>query len=281
MIATAAWTCPSCRGGVTTPYCPKCGERAPRARDLTLRGLVEQVFEAFTNVDGRLLGTFRTLVRRPGLLTVSYLQGRRKPYIGPVALFLLTNVLFFATESLTGGTIFSTPLEAHLHRQPWNGVAQILVPRRLEALHTTIDLYAPQFDAAIAAHARSHILLMALSFTLLPAIVFRRGRHPLAAHAVFSLHLYAFLLLLFCAATAVPAAGMLFGGVRSTSETLDRVLSIVLLIVCGIYLYFSTGAVYGGSGTPRVLRTIALTVGAAAIVLGYRFVLLLITLYSG
>src|SRR5258708_15266195 len=48
MIATVAWTCPSCRGAVSTPYCPECGERALRAHDLTLRGLAEQVFEAFT-----------------------------------------------------------------------------------------------------------------------------------------------------------------------------------------------------------------------------------------
>jgi Protein of unknown function (DUF3667) len=280
MSAIVPWTCPSCRGAVSTPYCPECGERPLRPHELTLRGLGEQVFEAFTNIDSRVLRSFRYLLTRPGFLTVAFLQGRRKPYLGPVPLFLVANVLFFAAESVSGGTVFSTPLDSHLHTQPWSPLAQTLVTSRLEALHTTMPLYAPRFDSAVALHARSLILLMALSFSILPLIVFRRGRHPFGAHAVFSLHLYAFMLLLFCVATMVPAVNLLHGGVRSTSEDLDHVLSIGLLVACAIYLYVAIALVYGGSRRRRVLQSIALTVAAAAIVLGYRFALLLITLYS-
>jgi hypothetical protein len=45
-------------------------------------------------------------------------------------------------------------------------------------------------------------------------------------------------------------------------------------------LYVAISAVYGGSRARRAIESIGLTVGVAAIVLGYRFVLLLITLYS-
>lgn len=280
MIATVPWTCPSCRGAVSTPYCPHCGEQPLRPRELTLHGLGEQVFEAFTSIDGRLLRSFRCLITRPGLLTVAFLEGRRKPYLGPVALFLVANVLFFAVESLTGGTVLSTPLDSHLHMQPWSPLAQTLVAHRLAALQTTAALYAPHFDTALALHARSLILLMTLSFAVLPGIVFRRGRHPFAAHAVFSLHLYAFLLLLFCVVTAVEAVNLSPEGARSTAGNLDRALSIGLLVACATYLYFAIGVVYGGSRKGRLFRAIALSVAAAAIVLGYRFVLLLITLYS-
>jgi len=279
MIATVPWTCPSCRGAVSTPYCPHCGERPLRPRELTLRGLGEQVFEAFTNIDGRVLRSFRCLVTRPGLLTVAFLEGRRKPYLGPVALFLVANVLFFAIESMTGGTVFSTPLESHLHTQPWSPLAQVLVPRRLDALQTTAALYAPRFDSAIALHARSLILLMALSFAILPWLVFRRGRHPCAAHAVFSLHLYAFLLLLLSVGTLLPAV-TIEGGVCCMPDNLDHLLSIVLVASCAVYLYFAIRPVYGGSRMDRLLRSLVLTVAATVIVLGYRFALLLLTLYS-
>ena len=280
MVDTAPWACPSCHRTVSTPYCPACGERALHPRELTLRGLSDQVFEAFTNIDGRLLRSFRYLIDRPGVLTVAFLQGRRKPFVGPVALFLVTNVLFFAAESLTGGTIFSTPLDRHLHAQPWSELAEGLAADRLASLHTSLDFFAPKFDSAIALHARSLILLMALVFAVLPAIVFPRSRRPFAAHVVFSLHLYGFMLLLFCVGTAIPAAGVLAGGVRSDSQVLDGAISIALLAACAIYLYFATGVVYGGGQAVRVLKSAALTVGAAAIVLGYRFALLLITLYT-
>ena len=88
------------------------------------------------------------------------------------------------------------------------------------------------------------------------------------------------MLLLFSVATTIPAVNLLHGGVRSTSDNLDHALSIGLMVACGIYLYLAIGRVYGGSRSRRMLEAAGLTVGVAAIVLGYRFVLLLITLYS-
>jgi hypothetical protein len=135
----------------------------------------------------------------------------------------------------------------------------------MASLGTTVELYTPRFNAAIALHARSLILLMALAFAVLPAIVFRRRARPFAAHAVFSLHLYGFMLLLFCLATAVPAAGLLFGGVRSSSRLLDGILSVSLLVACGIYRSRS-GRCTTGSRVAQVIESIGLTVGLAAIV---------------
>ncbi len=47
-----------------------------------------------------------------------------------------------------------------------------------------------------------------------------------------------------------------------------------------MYLHVATGNVYGGTGASRVFKVVALTLAVAGIVLGYRFVLLLITLYT-
>jgi hypothetical protein len=157
---TDTWDCPTCHAAVSTPYCPECGERPLRPRELTFRGLLGQLVEALTTVDGRLLRTFRCLVGRPGSLTVAYLQGRRKPYVGPVPLFLIANALFFATESLTGGKVFTTPLDAHLHTQPWSHTAELLVSQRLAARQMTLESYAPVFDHTVAVNARSLIVFM-------------------------------------------------------------------------------------------------------------------------
>ena len=278
--ALAAWVCPSCKRAVSTRYCPACGERSLRPSELTLRGLAGEVFEALTNIDGRLLNSFRYLLTRPGALTVFFLEGRRKPFIGPVALFLVANVLFFATESMTRGLVFSTPLDSHLHAQPWSPLAQTLVAQRVAALQTTLDAYAPRFDGAIALNARSLVLVMTVAFAILAAVVFRRGKHPFAAHAAFSLHLYGFMLLVLCVGMAIEGAGMRVGGAQTPSPLLDAILSTVLLLVCGVYLFLAIGTVYRWRGPARVMASIGLTVGVAAIVLGYRFALMLLTLYT-
>jgi hypothetical protein len=132
----------------------------------------------------------------------------------------------------------------------------------------------------MARNARSLIIFMALSFVAALSVAFYRSRRPLGAHALFSLHLYAFLLLLFCVATLVPPVDLWFGGAGFASERLDHLIALALLLGCGMYLYVATGKVYGANGASRVLKVAALTTAVASIVLGYRFVLLLITLYT-
>ena len=280
MTTVAVWTCPSCHGAVSTPYCPGCGERPLRPQELTLHGLASQAFEALTDVDGRLLRSLRSLVARPGLLTVAYAEGRRKPFIGPVSLFLTTNVLFFAIEAMSGGTVFAAPLQGHLHTQPWSGMAGPIVAARLQALNLPLEMFAPRFDAAVATHARSLILLMTICFAPVAALIFRRRGRPFAVHAVFSLHLYGFILLTLSVGTLVPAAGMVAGGVRSTSDTLDHALTLALLAIIAAYLYKAIGTVYGGGRSARALQAASLTAATAAIVLGYRFGLFLLALYT-
>ena len=217
---------------------------------------------------------------RPGSLTVAYVEGRRKPYTLPLQLFLVVNVLFFAMQSLTGAKIFSTTLDSHLHKFFWSPIAQPLVTHRLEARRTTLAVYAPVFDQSVALNAKSLIILMVLPFALLPPILFYRRRCPFAAHLVFSVHFYAFLLLSFCVALTVAGVDRLFGGAGLESESFDHALSIAEVFACAVYLYIAMGTVYGARGVARVFKTALLTFAVACIVLGYRFRLLPITLYT-
>ena len=217
---------------------------------------------------------------RPGALTVAYVQGRRLRYLGPFQLLLVTNVLFFAMQSLTSTNIASSTLESHLHHQDWQAVAQRLVSHRLETKRTTLDLYTPIFDQANVLHAKSFIIVMALPFALLLPILFYRSRQPFVAYAVFSLHFYAFLLLLFCVLLAVAATNVWLGGAGLSSPRMDTFLTLVNLAACAMYLYVATGTAYGASGALRVVKVLALSLAVTGILLGYRFMLFLFTLYT-
>ncbi len=280
MTVAKSWNCPTCNRQVATPFCPECGERPLVARDLTLRGLFAQLFHALSSIDGRLVRSLRCLVNRPGALTVAYVQGRRMPYLGPIQLFLISNVLFFAAQSLTGANIVGVTIESHLRGQDWSELAQELVAHRIEALQTTLESYAPVFNQAVVLNAKTLIILMVAPFALLLPLAFYGTRQPFVTHVTFSLHFYAFLLLLFCVSLAVSAVDVLVGGAGLDSARLDNILSLINFAAAAIYLYVAAGAVYGARRAMRVVRVLALTAGAAAILLGYRFLLLLITLYS-
>lgn len=280
MTDSTQWICPACNTSVCTPYCPACGERRPHPHELSLRGLLHQAVAAFISLDARLWRSLRNLLSHPGALTVLFYRGSRKPYIGPFALFLLTNVLFVAMELLPGSNIFSTPLDNHLHNQPWSPLAQELVSHRLQQVGTTLDDYAPIFDQAVARNAQSLVILMVVPFALFLPVLFRKSQMPFAIHVAFSLHFHAFLLLLFSIALLIPTIDLWLGGSGLASRLLDNGIAIGSLLICAVYLYLSAGRVYGGSGATRLFKALLLALAVAGIFLGYRFMLLLVTLYT-
>ena len=273
------WTCPTCATVVTTPYCARCGERRIEARDRTLRGLLRLLVNALSSVDGRVLRSVRTLVGRPGALTLAWMDGPRKPYLGPFQLFLLANVAFVAVQSLIGANIFSSTLDSHLHHQDCSAFAQRLVSAHLQERSTTLAAFAPVFDREVAFHAKSLVILMTLPFAVLLAILFVPKRRTLAAHLVFAVHMYAFLLFLYCAVLVIPGLDRLRGGAGLESPLLDTALTVLNLSVCAAYLYAAIGRVYGSRGIARLATSLTLAVATLAIALAYRFGLLVLTVY--
>jgi hypothetical protein len=274
------WTCPNCGAAVTTPFCPGCGERPVGPLDLSLKGVAAQLMKTVAGVDGRLVRSLRALLVHPGSLTLAYGEGRRKPFIGPFQLFLLANVVFFAVQSLTHTRVFSSSLDSHLHHQDWSALAQELVAGRLAATHSTLDRFAPLFDRAVVLHAKSLVIAMAVPFALLLPLVFFASRRPFSIHVVFALHLYAFLLLLFCAALGVAAVDVVFGGAGLASAPIDNVLTTLILAGATVYLYLSSATVYGVAGWRRIASSLLLALAVGVIVVGYRFAIFVLTLYT-
>jgi hypothetical protein len=280
MAETAHWTCPTCQITVNTPFCAKCGEEPLAPRDLTLRGLGEKVLHALTSIDARTARTAWRLLRQPGDLTVAWTKGVRKPYVAPFQLFLIANVIFFALQWLISENVFSSSLDSHLHHQDWSDLAQALLARRLEATHSDLQQYAPVFDRVVVVNAKSLILLMTLPFVLLLPTIFLRERRPFMTHVAFSLHLYTFLLLLFCIALLAAKLSAILGFGGLDDPMVDNILSVANLAACALYIYLAIGPVYAATGTLRAAKAALLAFAVGAIAIGYRFVVFLITLYT-
>ena len=214
------------------------------------------------------------------MLTAAYARGSRKPYIAPFQLFLIANIAFFAVQSVSHDKIFSTPLASHLNNQDWSVLAQKLVASRLAARHTTFEAYAPMFDQAVAVNAKSLVVVMVLPFIMLLVPLFARSGRTFATHAVFALHFYAFQLLLLCVFLITLIAQSWFWGSDGRAPAMDVAMFGLQLTISAVYLYIATGRTYDVAGTARILKVAALIFAVAAVVLGYRFFLLLATLYT-
>jgi len=274
------WTCPTCQVTVNTSFCAQCGEEPLTAHDLTLRGLAEKVLHALTSVDARTARSAWKLLRQPGELTVAWTNGTRKAYVAPFQLFLIANVVFFAMQWMTSENVLSSSLDSHLHHQDWSNLARSLLTSRLDTTHASVEQYAPAFDRAVVLNAKSLIFLMTLPFALLLPLVFLRERRPFMTHVAFTLHLYTFLLLVFCIALLAAKSSALLGSGGLDVPTVDNVLSVAILAACSAYIYLAIGPVYRSNGTLRTAKAILLALAVGIIVLGYRFVVFVITLYA-
>jgi hypothetical protein len=220
------------------------------------------------------------LLARPGALSAAHVAGRRRAFLGPLQLFFIVNALFFAIESLTHSNIFSSTLDSHLHQQDWSPIAQSLVAGRLAAKGLSLAAYAPVFDHAAVLNAKALIILMALAFAPLLPAVFYGAHRRFGAHIVFALHFYAFILLLFCVSLVLAEIQLRAGGAGLASPAVDLVLTLFNLAACGLYLWFAIGTFYGSRGAARLVKAAGLAFAVLGILLGYRFAIFLVTLYS-
>lgn len=274
--------CVSCGTPMATPFCPECGEQRARDRHYTLAHFAEETIESFVHADGRLLASLRALVLAPGSLTRAYLAGRRRPYLAPLQLFLVLNVVFF----LLGATrfairVFDTPLQTHLQQEPYSERARAMVDARLAERHVSLATYEEVFDHAATAEAKSLVILIVPAFALFTAVVVLPHRRPAVAHLVFALHAIGMLLLILLALwLALLGSALIARAVDGHATYSDKVFSSIVAILFGTWLARALRVAYGGSPIAAVARAIVLTVSIMPILTEYRHLLFYVTFYT-
>ncbi|KRG63233.1 hypothetical protein ABB26_13255 [Stenotrophomonas humi] len=97
--AHAQVACDNCRTALHGHYCHACGQSAHNPLK-HVGHAIEEVFESFWHLDGRIFRTLRDLLV-PGRVAVNYLKGHRVGYVQPLRLFLILTLFTFFVGKLT------------------------------------------------------------------------------------------------------------------------------------------------------------------------------------
>lgn len=148
--------CLNCGTPLVGDYCHACGQRAHVHR--TLRAFGQDFVTGVLNIEGKIFTTLPLLAWRPGDLTRRYIDGQRARFVSPLALFLFSVFLLFATiQSLgtgdfdklsTGNVTYHSTAEAITGTQ---GEIRKLIAARAHAGPDSIK----QIDADIVARRTS------------------------------------------------------------------------------------------------------------------------------
>ena len=265
--------CVTCGSELAGEYCHACGERTLREPPSLLRFIGELLSEAL-DADGRIVKTVKTLVFAPGRLTVEYLEGRRKPYLGPTAVFVVMNVLFFFVQPLANVNTFTANLHSQTNWYPYSQWADEVISRHLEESSTDRAGYARDFDIASDRYARSLIFLQVPLFALGVMLVQIAKRRYFIEHLVYATHFFAALLLAGVVASICIYAYWQLG----LGNDFDLEIPFLLFIVG--YAVFSLRAVYGDGWLGAGIKSVLLLVVCVAVIQAYRFVLFIVTFWT-
>ncbi len=276
--------CANCAEPLAGKFCFRCGEKRVGPADHTLRRFVEHLFEAFTHADGKIFLTLRSLLTRPGRLTADYLRGKRKPYIAPLQLFLICNLIFFLLHPLIGSNTLTTDLNTQLHYIWHHGIVESLVLPRLALRQVTVEVYAAAFDPAAITLAKSLVILVVPIFSLAVMALYWRQRRHYSAHLVFSLHFGAFWLLLISATMALTNLTVRLlrtADVFPSDTAVNRGIIGFSLVLMTVYLFRAGRAVYTAEAAWLTLgKAITLGITFNFSLQAYRFALFFITFWS-
>ncbi len=97
--AHAHGACENCSTALHGHYCHACGQSAHNPLK-HVGHAIEEVFESFWHLDGRIFRTLRDLLV-PGRVAVNFLKGRRVGYVQPLRLFVILTLFTFFVGKLT------------------------------------------------------------------------------------------------------------------------------------------------------------------------------------
>lgn len=176
--------CDNCETPLVGAYCHICGQHAHNPLR-SFAHAVEDIFESFWHLDGRIFRTLRDLLF-PGRLAANYLGGQRVAYLPPLRLFVILSLLTFFIGKLTlhiditpapqaapGATATARPSagsvevdtsaidaattpEAVLKARDAQ-LADMQEARRIPVVGSFVDVYSQEAEAQLLASARKRM----------------------------------------------------------------------------------------------------------------------------
>lgn len=209
--------CPNCEAMLTGHFCAHCGQEAHLHRAST-REFLHEFIGHYVALEGKLWGTLKRLVLRPGELTNEYIRGRRVRYVQPLRIYLTFSVIFFVLLKLTGGFDQRMAAEAHkadgrpavsLTAQADNGAQQVdeidvalngwpTLQQKVQVLQRMPqEEQVKVFKEGVLHYAPYAIFCLMPVFALLLKILYAGSGRSFGEHMLFALHTNAFAFLVF------------------------------------------------------------------------------------
>ena len=274
--------CGNCGGELTGPFCSQCGEKRLTPKDYSLGHFIEEAIDSVTHLDSRFLRTFKLLFRKPGELSNAFFHGGRSRYTKPLSLFIIINIVFFFVQPHSG--MFGYKYSQYM-KDPSHHAA---VQEHLRKTGESEQSYATRFNANLQNQKKSVLIFAVPVLALLMTVLFAGSGRTYAEHLVFSVQVYAFLLV-YLAAVVFLVLYPLIAGIPSLwpaakpliwSLQTETGIDVILFLGLSVYMYLGFRRAYHSSRMRSGINGVILAGATGATIAAYHSLLFYLSCWT-
>lgn len=166
--------CKTCSNEFVGKFCNRCGEKVISQHDRSIIHFLEGVFHVITHVDSKIFKNLKLMITNPGILSKNYAMGRRQPFMKPVPMFFVANLIYFLFPIFE---TFNTSFNSQVTAQPYSEIVRPAMERKMKEKNLTFDQLAEKYNSKTATYSKLMLILLVPAFAVVFAIMnFKRSR---------------------------------------------------------------------------------------------------------
>lgn len=219
--------CPNCGNELKNIFCEKCGQKKIELKDRSIRSFIIHFTEEFFTFDTKFFRTAKSLIFKPGYLTLEYISGRVIRYVTPLKLYLFTSLITLLINVSLDSDVY-TPIMEPRNDEDFN---QQLIRPIMESKNMNENEFKDKFNQSVNGNTAVSLFFFMFVFSLILNLFYFYKHIFYVEHLVFTLHYFSMVLII-----------LTIGSILE--YFIKDILIIFLFILPVIYLSFALKKVY-------------------------------------
>lgn len=278
---SAERVCRNCTNAFSGRYCNRCGERVVEPTDKSILSILTDVIQGFTFLDNKAIRTFRLMLLRTGELTRNHMEGIRVPFLKPVSVFFIANLLYFLFPVFN---TFNTNLRTQMHFLPHSEIAAGMVEKRLSKEKVTLEQFTIRYQQQSTTMAKLLLIIFVLIVAVVLALINYSSHYYFHDHFLAALEFSSMLILV--GQLFLPWMLTLISNLFADNPGWlgyifrDSVFSVIIMMLSFLVFYLMEKRVYLQNPKNAVVKALLMIPGIFIALQSYRIILFFVTMWT-